>query len=259
MCDPVSLSIASTVVGIAGTAANAMGAMKAQKKQAQEVDIWQTKQKMFRQQEQQRQEEFRQQASAAQQQGVQDVSADAQKTRQQAEEERLNAAYNDQSGITQETGSAPVSVADRTLTGQSGGDPEFTTDLAKKIAEATKGAKERIGKLAVVNSYNSSFGGLGTENPLLQQAAGSAIDRQNEFRRGSLGAFNVERAIDPVQITAQPNGLGDMFASALSMGAQGMGNAYGATHTFPAAPSAAKWYGPPKPLTGKFSGAVGLF
>jgi hypothetical protein len=228
MCDPVTLGIASTVVGAAGSAANAAGMRKAQKQQANEVSSWQRQQTKFRQDEQGRQEELRQGAEQAQQQGLEQISGEAQAKRQAEEEARL-ASYlqGDQQQATQETGGAPVSVADKSLSGQSGGGEEFKTDLAKKINDASKGAKERLGALARVSSYGDSFGGLGTTNPLLQQAAGGAIDRQNEFRRGSLGAYNVERAIEPVQVSYTPSPMADIFSSALSFGGQALGNSFG--------------------------------
>jgi hypothetical protein len=205
-----------------------MAAAKAQKKQAQEVQSWTKQQSQFRQQEQARQEGMRQEASAAQQQGLEAISAENQAKRQTEEEQRLAAYLEGQGEAAQPTGTTPVSEADKAmLTGQQGGDTEFKADMAKKINEASKTAKQRIGALARVASFGESFGGLGTTNPLLQQATGSAIDRQNEFRRGSLGAYNVERAIDPVQVTYTPSPMADVFSTALSFGAQGLGNLSG--------------------------------
>jgi hypothetical protein len=231
MCDPATLAIASaasTAIGAAGSVGSSMAARSAQKKQANEVASWTAQQKQFRQQEQGRQEELRQGAEQAQQQGLEQMSGENQAKRQADEEARLTSyLQGDQQNAQQETGGAPISVADKTLTGQSGGDEMFKTDLAKKINEATTGAKQRLAALAKVSSYGDSFGGLGTTNPLVQASAGSAIDRQNEFRRGSLGAYNTERAIDPVQVTYTPSPMADVFSTALSLGSQGLGNAAG--------------------------------
>lgn len=275
MCDPLSLSIASTVAGIAGSAVNSMGAQSAAKKQQREVEIWQQQQKANRQAEQARQEEYRQEAEKAQQKGLQDVSGEAQTKRQSDEEARL-AQYlqgkGDAANATPDPG-APISQSDAALSGQNteAADPAFKSELASKINDATKSAKQRIGALARVSSFGESFGGLGTTNPLLQQAAGSAIDMQNEFRRGSLGAYNVEQAVDPVQVTYTPSPLGDIFSSALSLGAQGLGNKFGAgslfdstpanANVFPAAPKltgkAATFVGPARPLPSKYAGVGG--
>lgn len=262
MCDPVSLSIASTVAGVAGSAVNSLGAMGAQKKQQREVQQWQQQQRQNRQNEQARQESMRQEAEAAQQKGVEDVSGTAQTKRQADEEARLAQYLQGQGDASTETPDpgAPVSASDVALSGQATGDKNFKTELASKINDASRSAKQRIGALARVSSFGESFGGLGTTNPLLQQAAGSAIDAQNEFRRGSLGAYNVEQAVDPVQVTYTPSPLADVFSSALSLGSQGLGNKFGlpeGTTAFPTAPKPQTFIGPPKPLPSKYAGVGG--
>jgi hypothetical protein len=231
MCDPVSLSIMSTVVGAAGTAANSMGQMRAQKKQQDEVRIWQQQQKKNREMESARQEEMRSAADEARQKGLTDVSIAEQQRRQAAEEARLApelAGETAASNAGVESGGVPLSVADTALlSGQQAGDSNFQGDTAKKIAEATADARKRIGAMATVASFGGSESGLGTTNPILQAAAGTAIDTQNEFRRGSLGAFQTEQAVEPVQVSFTPSPLADIFSTALSAGAQGMGNKFG--------------------------------
>src|SRR4029077_7351260 len=156
MCDPVSLSIASTVVGAAGTGMSAIGQMNAQKKQANEIDIWQRKQQANRAAENVRQEGMRQQAEAAQRQGLQDVSAEEQTKRQSDEEARL-ASYLQGDAPASNAGAEPgaeVAEADKNmLSGQQGGDQQFKSELAQKISEATAGAKQRLGALARVSSF----------------------------------------------------------------------------------------------------------
>jgi hypothetical protein len=277
MCDPVSLSIASTVIGAAGTAAGAMGQRSAAKRQAAEVHTWQEQQKKDRAAEQVRQEEFRQQAEKAQQQGLADVSGEAQTKRQGEEEARL-AEYlqgrGDAATATDESGNAPQATADTAMfSGQQGGGEEFKTELAKKINEASTGAAQRMKALARVSSYGESFGGLGTENPLLQQKSGAGIDMANEFRRGSLGAFGVEKAVDPVQVTYTPSPMADIFSTALSLGAQGMGGQFGTptfssadtgasiygNALFPKAPAAPKFFGPAVPVPSKYANTYNIF
>jgi len=229
MCTPAllgTLSTVATVVGTVGSAIQGIGAARAQKKQQQEVVAWQRQQKLNRDQEKVRQEELRQGAEAAQQGGLEQVSGESQTKRQEEEQARLESYL---AGDTQpaDSAAAPVSVADAQLSGQNLGDPTFTSNLAAKINEATGDARKRIKALAGVSSYGGSFGGLGTVNPLLQSRAGAEIDKFNEFRRGSLGALDVEKAVDPVQITYNPGPLGDIFSTALQVGSAGMGNAFG--------------------------------
>jgi len=225
-------SLASTVVGTAGSMANAASQRSAQKKQQAEVSAWQQQQKKDRQAEQVRQEQLRTEADKARVAGLQEVSGEAQSKRQAEEEARLAeylAGKGEASVATPETG-APIAAADQAmLSGQQGGDALVQTDLAKKISEASSGAMQRIGALAKVSSFGESFGGLGTMNPLIQQQTGQDIDQFNEFRRGSLGAFGTEKAVEPVQVSWSPSPLADIFSTALSVGAQGMGQAYGGT------------------------------
>jgi hypothetical protein len=226
MCDPLSLGL--TALGAVGSVGSSMAQNKAANKQANEVAQWTQQQKKFRQAEQGRQEELREGATEAQQQGLDAISAENQKKRQDEEQARLADYLEGESAASNVSGEAPVAEADKAmLSGQDTGEPEFKTDLAKKINEASKSAKKRIGALATIGSYGDSFGGLATTNPILQAEAGSAIDRQNEFRRGSLGAYNVERAIDPVQVTYTPSPMAGVFDAALSLGTSGIGNVAG--------------------------------
>jgi len=250
MCDPLSLGL--TALGAVGSVGSSMAQAKVAKKQANEVNTWTQQQKKFRQDEQGRQEDLRQGAEQAQQQGLEQIAGDAQAKRQGEEEARLSDYLQGQGEASNVSGTAPVSMADKAmLSGQDTGEKDFKNDLAKKISEASADAKQRIGALARVGSYGGSYGGLGTTNPLFQAEAGSAIDRQNEFRRGSLGAYNVERAITPVQETYEPSPMAGVFDAAMSLGTSGVGNAmaggggiagalskkFGSSTLFPAAPA----------------------
>jgi hypothetical protein len=263
MCDPVTLSIASTAVGAVGSAANAMGQASAQRKQERNVGIWQQQQQKNRDAESARQEQMRQEADAARRKGVQDISVADQQRRQAEEEAKLlpylagETAASD-AGVT--SGDVPLSVADTAmLSGQQAGDEGFQKETAKKIGEATADARKRISAMAKVASYGGTEGGLGTMNPILQAQAGAGIDAQNEFRRGSLGAFGLEQSVDPVQVQYQPSPLANIFSAALSAGAQGMGNAYGNPflggndlNKFPEAPVPIPM---PRPVTRRVGGA----
>lgn len=264
MCDPVSLSILSTVVGVAGSAANAVGQMNAQKKQKQQVEQWAQRQSANRAAEKVRQDTLRQQANVAQQQGLDQISADAQKKAQSEEEKRL-AQYttgqdpNDPANKTPQA--AAVSASDQAIAAGAGsGDPQ-KEDLAKRINDATTAAKQRLAALARVSSYGGSSGGLGTVAPLALQAAGRGIDVQNEFRRGSLSAYNTEQNVDPVQVSYTPSPLADIFSSALSLGAQGLGSAAGKSFfgTFPDAPPTRSFIGPAKPVPAYLQTTQGIF
>ena len=222
MCDPLTLG--ALAVGAAGTAANSIGQAKAARKQEETYNQWAESQKRNRANENVRQEELRGKAEAAQQKGVADISAEAQAKAQAEEEARLAALLSEQ-GDVRPTGTptAPGAVADAALSGQQSGGEVFQSDLARGIADAAASAKQRIGALATVQSYGGSYGGLATRNPLVQQEAGSGIDLANAGRKGSLGAYQTEQAVDPMQIEYS-NPIADIASSFLGVGLQGAGD-----------------------------------
>src|SRR5262245_55484547 len=120
MCDPTVLTIATTVAGLAGQASSYFGQMSAQKKQEQAYNEWAAQQSKNRALENARQEDLRKQSQQAQQQGLADVSADSQKKAQADEEARLTGYLQGQQ--PGQDAAPPVSVTDRMLTGQAGGD-----------------------------------------------------------------------------------------------------------------------------------------
>jgi hypothetical protein len=208
-----------------------MGAASAAKKQANEVNIWQQKQKQNRDRETVRQESMRQAADEARQKGVQDISVEDQARRAAAEKARLTPVLTGEaegSNADVESGGVPLSVADTAMmSGQQAGGENYVESIGKKINDATSAARKRIGAMAGLSSYGGSGGGLGTMNPILQATSGAAIDAQNEYRKGSLGALGIEQKVEPVQIQQQPSPLGEIFSLALGAGAQGLGNKFG--------------------------------
>jgi hypothetical protein len=233
MCDPsilATISAVSTVAGLAGSGMSALSSMNAQKKQKQEIEAWQRKQAMNREAQQVRQEQLRGQAEAARQQGVQAVGAENQKKVQAEEEARLTKYLQGQGEAAQatpEAGAAPVSGADLLKTAGVTGDKEITNDLAYKLNQATKGAQQRLQALAGVSSYGGSSGGLGTVNPLAQQASGQGIDLANNMRKGELAVYDLQQGINPVQIQANANPLSDLFSFMTQVGSAGMAKGAG--------------------------------
>lgn len=230
MCDPTVLAIGSMVAGVAGQAANYFGAQSAQNAQKKEYEAWAANQSRIRAAENVRQDTLRKDASAAQAQGLDQISAENQKKAQADEEARLSSYLQGQDQQNTPDPAAPVSIADKTLSGQSTmGDPQFQSDIAKKINDATASSKQRIAALARVQSYGGSQGGLDRTVADAFQQAGSGIDQANDARRGSLGAYGTERAVDPIQINYTPSPLANMASSLFSAGAQGLGGAFAGT------------------------------
>ena len=239
MCDPATLALASTVatgVGAAGSVVSSLSAANAQKKQQAAVQSWQQEQKKFRDTESQRQESLRQEADAARLKGVEQLSADQQIQNQKDEAARLATELTGQGMTANAEAASPIAASDLAIArGSAGGN--YKSDLAAAINEATTGARQRLTALANVSAYGDSFGGAATKAKEALEASGGDIDMFNEFRRGSMGAFGVEKNIDPVEITQGANPLADIFSTALQWGAQGLGNAYGGKKVFPSAPA----------------------
>jgi hypothetical protein len=229
MCDPVSLALASTaatVVGAGGSLMSSMGAQKAAQKQQQEVLAWQQEQKRARDAASVRQEELRAEADKSRVAGLEELSGEAQGTRQKEEEARLTDYLQGKDQVAADESGAPISASDAALAGQntSTTSDTFKSDLAAAINTATKGARERMAALAGVSSYGNSLGGLGNTNKEILTRSGADIDMFNELRRGNLGVLEAQKAVDPVQVTYTPSPLADAFSTALQVGAQGMGN-----------------------------------
>ena len=225
MCDPTVLAVGSLVAGVAGTAADYVGQMGAQKDQEQAYNDWAATQQRNRAAAAAKDEADRKMADTARSQGLQDVSAANQKDVQANEQARLTSYLQGQQGqpADQQTGAAPVSIADTRLSGQQSGDQTFQTDLASKLSKASADAKQRIAALATVGSYGGSSGGLDVSNALAFSKAGQGIDLGNEFRRGDLGVYQTQQAVNPLQYTYTKSPLSGLASNALAFGAQGVG------------------------------------
>lgn len=231
MCDPTVLAIGSTVAGLAGTAANYMGQRSAQKSQEAEYSKWAMDQSRNRAMENVRQDQMRQEATASVQQGISELEASNAKKNIEDEQARLSqylegkdAAGNDLPSTT----TAPVSQADRALSGQlQSSDPEFKGVLAQKLSDATKDSKARIAALAKVQAYGGSSQGFGQQSKQALTETGRELDVIGNLRRGSLGAYSAEQAVNPRQMTYTPSPFASLASTALSIGAQGLGNQYG--------------------------------
>jgi len=201
------------MMGLAGTAASMGGSIidmqqrqKAQKQQQQNINNNLLYQALIRQQEYMRQDQFRNNADISRLGTLNnDVSNIAQKAKQSAEANRLKGEYSRGTIAAANAPSASDAsiqsgVQQGALTGQSGGDKEFTSHLARSLNNAASSARERINALADFSSYGDSFQGLGTENPLAFARSAADINMYNNFRKGSLGAYGVEKQIQPQQV-----------------------------------------------------------
>jgi len=225
MCDPTVLAIGSTVAGIAGKAVDYFGQQSAAEEQKKAYEEWAAQQAANRRKAAALDEQNRQQADVARAQGLQDVSAESQKTAQQAEQDRLtsylqgsqDSAASNQSGVT------PTAISDTRLSGQQGGDATFQSDLTSKLGQASADAKKRVAALAAVGSYGGSFGGLDNTVSQAFQRSGQGIDIANDFRRGNMAVYGTEQAVNPLTYTYTKSPIADLSTEALKFGGQGLG------------------------------------
>jgi hypothetical protein len=225
--------------GLLGTGANMAGSImdmnakkKAQAQQQQNMNNWYMGQAALRHQEMMRQSNLGFQAGNAFRQNLYDTAGGlAQASQQQKEQNRLQQAYaggTSASEYAKPASDASIQAGSQrgALAGQSGGDGEFRTDLARRLNNAAGDARNKIAALATMNSYGDSQYGLGNVVPLGFQQAGWDINKFNNFRRGSLNAYQVEKAIEPTQV--QHNGSpGAMAAKAAGGLLSGLGGGGG--------------------------------
>ncbi len=115
---------------------------------------------------------------------------------------------------------------DPKIAGTKQGGDVFQSDLAYKIGNAARESRKQINALARISSYGGSYGGLGTMNPLILGNSGNAIDMWNNFRKGDMQVYNVERQVPASQYTYKQSpamALSGLFSS----GMKGLGGAMG--------------------------------
>jgi hypothetical protein len=199
--------------GLLGTGASMAGSLmgadaqrKAQAQQQQNNQNWMLGQMALRNQEMLRQRQFGFNAAQDFRQNLYDNTGGlAQASQQQKEQARLENAYA--GGTSASEYATPASDASiqagsqrGALTGQSGGDGEFRTDLARRLNNAAQNSREKIAALATMNSYGDSQFGLGNFVARANQETAQRLNQWNNFRRGSLNAYGVEKAIEPTRV-----------------------------------------------------------
>ena len=209
MCEPFTLALLSTAGSLAATGIGAMQQQRAQDSQARANQYWREYQDRQRNAENLRQDELRQKAEAARSQTVENMTPEAQKNAQTAEESRLTDLYTSQPAVNQ------ADVIGALLSGQQNGGQEFQTDIASRIAKASQDARKRIAALATINSYGGSFGGLQNRNAETLAQGDQGINLYNNMRQGSLSAYGAAKAVNPMQMPNQTDyasGVGSALA-----------------------------------------------
>jgi hypothetical protein len=210
MCDPVSLTIASTVGAVASAGGSlyegqqaAAGLQATQDAQNQANASWVAYQNKIHQDQVAAEDLQRQKATGAQQDTLGKVSAPAQEAAQGAEAERLNTLYT-KPGSGSGGAQDPSNPSNLLLTGEGTGNQNFMDSLTTQVNQATAQARGRIQALATANSYGGSFGGLGTTVPITFAQGGNDINLANSIRQGNLKTYGVQQQVQPIQYGIGP-------------------------------------------------------
>lgn len=207
MCDPLSLGIVSAVGAVASQAGSYFVQRNAMKRAEDAQATWRAGQARYRAEENARQDELRKQAEGARRETVTDLLPANQQKAQRDEQARLTAELS--------ADSFNPSVADETLlSGGSLGGETFKSDAAGRLAKASADARKRIAALATMGSYGNSFGGVGTRAQEVLARGDQGISLANNMRQGSLSAYGIEKAIQPLQTGTTVDPFGGI-ASAL--------------------------------------------
>lgn len=219
MCEPITL--ASLAVAAGGAAYQASQASELNSKQEQANNEWMAYQRKIREDENARQEEMRKKAEVARTGQLDTLTPDAQTTTQTVESDRL---YGDMAAGTPTTA---ANIGDRLLSGQAQGGQNFQEDVASKVSNASKAARDRIRALADIQSYGNSFNGLGTSNKINFGNSDAALGLVNNWRNGSLRSYGLEQSVEPVRYTAGSNLAGQIAGMAASVAGSRIGASFG--------------------------------
>src|SRR4051812_4998489 len=205
MCDPMSIIGIGLSVG--------MAVMQAQQqqdlinKQNDANEQWLAYQRRKSQDENRRQESLRLQAEAAREGTLSELTPQAQTDAQQNEATRLKKDITPQDVADMAAGNQQT-LNDKMLSGQGNSSVEVQTSVKNQLAQAAKDARSRIAALATLQSYGGSQYGLTNRANTIFNSGNQDIRLAGDERQGSLGAYGVEKAVEPIHYVATPSGFG---------------------------------------------------
>lgn len=221
MCDPVS---AIGVIGALGAAGVNMSLQQdLTDKQNAANEQWIAYQKRQSAQETARQEELRLKAEAARQGSLGELTADKQKAAQEGEQARLTRTLTPEDVANMAAGNNQT-LNDKLLSGQQGGAIEVSQAIKGQLAKAAGDARKRIAALAAVQSYGGSQFGLTNRANVIFNQSGQDIRLAGDERQGSLGAYGVEKAVEPLRYQATPSGWGAAASALAGASSRRLGN-----------------------------------
>lgn len=216
MCDPMS---AIAAIGAIGSALYSYSVQEdVMSKQHEANQAWIAYQRRKGQEEWARQEEARRRADISREDTLNKLKPEEQKKAQGEEQQRLQQDITPQDLLDEH----PQLLQDKLLSGQKGASPIIQQDIADKITQASRDARARIANLATIQSYGGSQFGLQNRAQDLFNASSADINLQGNIRRGSLAAYNVEKAVEPERFTAN-NALGGLGGALAGIAGKGFG------------------------------------
>jgi hypothetical protein len=218
MCDPMSIIGIGLSIGMAAMQAQAQQQMYEDQQAAN--NAWLAYQRRKSEEENRRQEELRRNAEAARQGSLEELKPEQQIEAQQNEQARLTRELTPDE-ISQMAAGNQQTLNDRLLSGQQGGSIQVQQNITGQLANAAREARGRIAALAAIQSYGGSQFGLTNRANAIFNASGQNIRLAGDERAGSLSAYGVERAVEPLRYTMTGGAGGGGAASGLARAAGG--------------------------------------
>ncbi|WP_370139719.1 MULTISPECIES: hypothetical protein [unclassified Bradyrhizobium] len=192
-------------IGMAAMQYSAQQEMAAKQQAAN--DAWVAYQRRQSNAETMRQEELRRNAEAARQGSLSELTPEKQTKAQENEQARLEQVLTPEDLANLAAGKTQ-SINDKLLSGQQTMAADVKGNIAGSIASAAQEARKRINALAAVQSYGGSQFGLTNRANAIFNASGQDIRLAGDERQGSLAAYGVEKAVQPItyQMTPSPWG-----------------------------------------------------
>jgi len=223
MCDPISIIGLGFSIGMSLYNMQQQQSMANQQQSAN--DQWVAYQRRQSQAYQKRDEDLRRNAEAAREGSLDELSAKKQTAAQEGEAERLKTALTPEETANQASGD-PNALASAMFSGQQNGSAEMKTAIQGHIQKAAQEARSRIAALAEVQSYGGSQYGLTNRANTILNASGQDIRLAGNERAGTLAAYNIAKAVEPIKITQYGGGAaGGLAQAGAGIAGQGLGNA----------------------------------
>lgn len=222
MCDPMSIIGIGMSIGMAAMQAGAQQDLM--NKQQAANDAWVAYQRRKSNEENMRQEELRRHAEAAREGALTELTPQKQEAAQVNEQARLEKELTPEDVARMAAGDQ-ATLNDKLLSGQAGGAAVVTEGIKTQLAKAAIEARQRISALAAIQSYGGSQYGLTNRANTILGNSGQNIRLAGDERQGSLGAYGVEKAVEPIKYQATPSGWGSAASGLAKSASGGLGSA----------------------------------